>query len=132
MKNILLFSISYKIQKENYEFYVKTTLFVTFFYIRGIEDLELWLSEIEGQLQSEDFGKDLTSVQNLLKKHALVEADVNSHQDRIDGVKIAAEQFCSAGHFDAENIKAKHAALADRYTALMKPMSARKQVLYII
>lgn len=90
--------------------------------------MELWLSEIEGQLQSEDFGKDLTSVQNLLKKHALVEADVNSHQDRIDGVKIAADQFCSAGHFDAENIKAKHAALSDRYTALMKPMSARKQV----
>ena len=100
-----------------------------FKYYRGIEDLELWLSEIEGQLQSEDFGKDLTSVQNLLKKHALVEADVNSHQDRIDGVKIAADQFCSAGHFDAENIKAKHAALSDRYTALMKPMSARKQVL---
>ena len=100
-------------------------------YYRGIEDLELWLSEIEGQLQSEDFGKDLTSVQNLLKKHALVEADVNSHQDRIDGVKIAADQFCSAAHFDAENIKAKHAALSDRYTALMKPMSARKQVLKI-
>ena len=84
-------------------------------YNRGIEDLELWLSEIEGQLQSEDFGKDLTSVQNLLKKHALVEADVNSHQDRIDGVKIAAEQFVEQGHFDSENIKAKHSALADRY-----------------
>ena len=83
-------------------------------YNRGIEDLELWLSEIEGQLQSEDFGKDLTSVQNLLKKHALVEADVNSHQDRIDGVKIAAEQFVEQGHFDSENIKAKHSALADR------------------
>ena len=84
-------------------------------YNRGIEDLELWLSEIEGQLQSEDYGKDLTSVQNLLKKHALVEADVNSHQDRVDGVKIAAEQFVEAGHFDSENIKAKHSALADRY-----------------
>lgn len=96
-------------------------------YNRGIEDLELWLSEIEGQLQSEDFGKDLTSVQNLLKKHALVEADVNSHQDRIDGVKIAAEQFVEQGHFDSENIKAKHSALADRYTGLMKPMNGRKQ-----
>ena len=83
-------------------------------YNRGIEDLELWLSEIEGQLQSEDFGKDLTSVQNLLKKHALIEADVNSHQDRIDGVKIASEQFCEAGHFDSENIKAKYEALAER------------------
>ena len=40
-------------------------------YNRGIEDLELWLSEIEGQLLSEDYGKDLTSVQNLQKKHGL-------------------------------------------------------------
>ena len=63
-------------------------------------------------------GKDLTSVQNLLKKHALVEADVNSHQDRIDGVKIASEQFVQAGHFDSENIKAKYSALADRYVMI--------------
>lgn len=60
---------------------------------RGIEDLELWLSENEAQLVSEDYGKDLTSVQNLLKKHALMETDVGSHQDRVDGVKIAAQQF---------------------------------------
>ena len=89
--------------------------------------MELWLSEIEGQLQSEDYGKDLTSVQNLLKKHALIEADVNSHQDRVDGVKIASEQFCEQGHFDSENIKAKHLALAERYEALLKPMTNRKQ-----
>ena len=29
-------------------------------YNRGNEDLELWLSEIEGKLLSEDYGKDLT------------------------------------------------------------------------
>ncbi len=96
-------------------------------YNRGIEDLELWLSEIEGQLQSEDYGKDLTSVQNLLKKHALIEADISSHQDRVDGVKISADQFCQAGHFDAENIKAKQEALAERYANLNKPMASRKQ-----
>ena len=67
-------------------------------YNRGNEDLELWLSEVEGQLLSEDYGKDLTSVQNLQKKHAL-------HQDRIDGIRISSEQFVNAGHFDAENIK---------------------------
>ena len=49
----------------------------------------------------------MTSVQNLQKKQALLEADVASHQDRIDGVRIAAEQFSQAGHFDADNIVAK-------------------------
>ena len=94
---------------------------------RGIEDLELWLSEVEGQLNSEDYGKDLTSVQNLLKKHALVETDVSSHQDRVDGVRIAAEQFSQTGHFDAETIVSKQVNLNERYSHLMDPLDLRKQ-----
>lgn len=96
---------------------------------RTIEDLEMWLSEIEAQLSSEEFGKDLTSVQNLLKKHALLETDIHSHQDRMDGIRIAADQFCDAGHFDAENIKAKQTALTERYSNLHTPMIVRKQKL---
>jgi len=94
---------------------------------RGIEDLEMWLSEIEGQLLSEDYGKDLTSVQNLQKKHSLMEADIAAHQDRIDGVRIAAEQFCQSGHFDAENIRLKQDALNERYSSLIRPMIMKKQ-----
>lgn len=47
---------------------------------RNVEDIELWLYEVEGHLASDDYGKDLTSVQNLQKKHALLEADVAAHQ----------------------------------------------------
>ena len=93
---------------------------------RGIEDLELWLSEIEGQINSEDYGKDLTSVQNLLKKHALLEADVASHQDRIDGVQISADQFNKTGHFDAETIVAKADTLTERFGLLKDPLESRK------
>ncbi|XP_013775722.1 spectrin alpha chain-like isoform X2 [Limulus polyphemus] len=94
---------------------------------RGVEDIEIWLSEIEGQLMSEDYGKDLTSVQNLLKKQALLEADVSSHQDRIDGVVIQADNFVERGHFDGESIKAKQVALVERYNAVHQPMTARRQ-----
>lgn len=94
---------------------------------RTIEDIELWLSEIEGQLLSEDYGKDLTSVQNLQKKHALLEADVASHLDRIESVKAATNQFLERGHFDADNIKAKQAAMCERYENLQRPMNNRKQ-----
>ncbi|KOB75710.1 Alpha Spectrin, partial [Operophtera brumata] len=48
-------------------------------YNRAVEDIELWLSE------------DLTSVQNLQKKHALLEADVGSHAERIDAIRTQAE-----------------------------------------
>lgn len=94
---------------------------------RTVEDIELWLSEVEGQLMSEDCGKDLTSVQNLQKKHALLEADVTSHADRIDGIAQTAEQFIKSGHFDAANIKTKQEQLQGRYGALQRPMSGRKQ-----
>ncbi|CAG0916965.1 unnamed protein product [Notodromas monacha] len=94
---------------------------------RSVEDIEIWLSEIEAQLGSEDYGKDLMSVQNLLKKQQLLETDVYSHQDRMDGVRIACEQFVTRGHFDAENIKAKAAALEARYSALHPPMQYRRE-----
>uniref|UniRef100_A0A668ATS1 Spectrin alpha, non-erythrocytic 1 n=1 Tax=Myripristis murdjan TaxID=586833 RepID=A0A668ATS1_9TELE len=96
---------------------------------RNVEDIELWLYEVEGHLASDDFGKDLTSVQNLQKKHALLEADVAAHQDRIDGITIQARQFQEAGHFDADNIRKKQEALVVRYEALREPMAARKQKL---
>ncbi|CAH2100408.1 unnamed protein product [Euphydryas editha] len=94
---------------------------------RASEDIELWLSEVEGQLLSEDYGKDLTSVQNLQKKHALLEADVSSHAERIEALRAQAEQFIEKGHFDADNIKAKRDALVARYAALDKPMAVRKR-----
>ncbi|XP_014341661.1 spectrin alpha chain, non-erythrocytic 1 isoform X9 [Latimeria chalumnae] len=96
---------------------------------RNVEDIELWLYEVEGHLSSDDYGKDLTSVQNLQKKHALLEADVAAHQDRIDGITIQARQFQEAGHFDADNIRKKQEALVSRYEALKDPMVARKQKL---
>ena len=65
-------------------------------------------------------------MQNLQKKHSLLEADVGAHQDRLDGVRIASEQFTNAGHFDAENIRSKYDAMDNRYRSLMKPMSNRK------
>ncbi|XP_034234548.1 spectrin alpha chain isoform X1 [Thrips palmi] len=94
---------------------------------RTVEDVELWLSEMEGQLMSEDYGRDLTSVQNLQKKHALLEADVGSHADRVEGIRTASQQFVERGHFDADNIKSKQEGVTERYAALQKPMSVRKQ-----
>lgn len=54
-------------------------------YIAAVKDLDFWLGEVESLLTSEDSGKDLASVQNLMKKHQLVEADIQAHEDRING-----------------------------------------------
>ncbi|XP_048876599.1 spectrin alpha chain, non-erythrocytic 1-like isoform X2 [Brienomyrus brachyistius] len=96
---------------------------------RNVEDVELWLYEVEGHLASDDYGKDLTGVQNLQKRHALLETDVAAHQDRIDGITIQARQFQEAGHFDADSIREKQGALVARYEALKEPMATRRQKL---
>ena len=36
--------------------------------------------QVEAQLSSEDRGRDLAGVQNLLKKHQLLEADITAHE----------------------------------------------------
>lgn len=96
---------------------------------RNIEDIELWLSELEGQTASEDFGKDLISVQNLQKKQALLESDFNAHQERIDAVSQQANNFEQLGHFDAPTIRKKEQSLLQRYNNLREPLHHRKNKL---
>lgn len=42
--------------------------------------LLLFRCQVEALLASEDYGKDLASVNNLLKKHQLLEADISAHE----------------------------------------------------
>uniref|UniRef100_A0A1I8B6Y0 Spectrin alpha chain n=1 Tax=Meloidogyne hapla TaxID=6305 RepID=A0A1I8B6Y0_MELHA len=84
---------------------------------RNVEDVELWLGELERKLASEDFGKNLNTVQNLQKKLALVEADYNAHSERLDTIGQQAREFQSIGHFNAPQI------------ALLDPLQRRKNKL---
>ncbi len=36
--------------------------------------------QVEAQLSSEDFGRDLSGVQNLIKKHQLTDNDITAHK----------------------------------------------------
>jgi spectrin alpha len=96
---------------------------------RAVEDFEMWLSEVESQLLSEDYGKDLTAVQNLLKKHQLLESDVVSHKEHLEQLLKQADDFVANEHFDSSNIDKKRRNVSDRYRALKSPMNVRKSKL---
>jgi spectrin alpha len=96
---------------------------------RTVEDIEVWLGEVEAGLNSEDYGKDLTSVQNIQKKHGLLESDVLSHQERVDSVLQTAREFIDRGHFDGDSIKRKGEIVEKRYSALQAPLEARRRKL---
>ena len=42
-------------------------------FLRAVEDMEQWILDMESQMASEDMGKDLMSVNILIKKHAVSE-----------------------------------------------------------
>lgn len=46
-------------------------------------------------LLSQDYGKHLLGVEDLLQKHALVEADISIQADRVRNVNSNAQRFAS-------------------------------------
>lgn len=84
---------------------------------------------MEGQLVSDDYGKDLTSVQNLQKKHALVEADIAAHKDKMNQINKQADDFKEAGHFNSDAIDEKRNSVAERYDDLQEPLKSREEKL---
>ncbi|KAL8606296.1 hypothetical protein ACOMHN_024191 [Nucella lapillus] len=96
---------------------------------RNVDDVERWLNDIESSLVSEDYGKDMTNVQNLQKRHGLLEADVVAHQDRMEALNTQATLFASGDHFDKDTIGKKAVEVKERYEKLKAPMTSRKQKL---
>ena len=58
-----------------------------------VEDLERWLDRVEGELSSEDHGKDLISVENLMKKLDAVEAEIQGRGDNVTDVMAKARDL---------------------------------------
>lgn len=72
-------------------------------------------SQVESLLMSEDSGKDLASVQNLIKKHQLVEADITAHEDRIKDMNSQSDGLIESGQFDSDNIGERRDSINERY-----------------
>uniref|UniRef100_A0A8D3E9R8 Spectrin beta chain n=1 Tax=Scophthalmus maximus TaxID=52904 RepID=A0A8D3E9R8_SCOMX len=54
-----------------------------------------WMDEMKMLLLSQDYGKHLLGVEDLLHKHALVEADIGIQADRVRNVNSNAQKFAS-------------------------------------
>uniref|UniRef100_A0A3Q0RU03 Spectrin beta chain n=1 Tax=Amphilophus citrinellus TaxID=61819 RepID=A0A3Q0RU03_AMPCI len=54
-----------------------------------------WMDEMKMLLLSQDYGKHLLGVEDLLQKHALVEADISIQADRVRNVNSNAQKFAS-------------------------------------
>lgn len=63
-------------------------------------------------------GRDLIGVQNLMKKHQAVVAEINNHESRIASVTQTGQQMVDAKHFASEDIKQRLANLNKHWNHL--------------
>merc|ERR1719273_1281929 len=84
-------------------------------FIAAVKDLDFWLGEVESLLNTDDVGKDLASVLNLMKKHQLVDADIESHDDRMKDMNDQADSLIKSEQFDAGDIEEKRKSINERY-----------------
>lgn len=87
----------------------------------SIEDFLEWLSSIEKALTSEELGHDLNSVNNFIKKHSLLEADIVAHRERVNEFAKRVEEFEEDSHFQFNEIRQKADEATGRYGKLTGP-----------
>lgn len=68
-------------------------------------------------------------VQNLLKKHEAVDAEITAHEQLINTVISTAEQLLERDHYAADEIEARCAKLQDSWAELTSLSAARQQKL---
>lgn len=63
-------------------------------------------------------GRDLIGVQNLMKKHQALQAEVAGHEPRINNVCQSGQDMINGGHFAGDQIDGKIKDLKDKWQAL--------------
>lgn len=96
---------------------------------RSLDEFEIWLAEIEQQIQSKDYGKDLVTVNSLLKKHTALENDVLQYTDNCENINETAEQFFKMQHFMCEELQERANYAIARFAQLQEPIQARRDKL---
>ncbi|EHB13805.1 Spectrin beta chain, brain 2 [Heterocephalus glaber] len=92
-----------------------------------------WMGEMKGRLQSQDLGKHLAGVEDLLQLHELVEADITVQAERVRAVSASALRFCEPGKeyrpCDPQLVSERVATLERSYEALCELAAARRACL---
>ena len=84
-------------------------------FVAATKDLEFWLGEMESLLNGTVSGKDLASVQHLMRKHQVVEADISAHDDRIREMNEQADSLVKSKNFKENGIDGKRELINQRY-----------------
>ncbi|XP_031418082.1 spectrin beta chain, non-erythrocytic 1 isoform X1 [Clupea harengus] len=97
-------------------------------FTQSCADLDKWLAGLEGQIQSDDYGKDLTSVNILLKKQQMLESQVEVRQREVGELQSQAHALSEEGR-DTEEVDGQRQVVECKFQELLDPLRKRKNLL---
>ncbi|XP_041920801.1 spectrin beta chain, non-erythrocytic 1 isoform X2 [Alosa sapidissima] len=97
-------------------------------FTQSCADLDKWLVGLEGQIQSDDYGKDLTSVNILLKKQQMLESQVEVRQKEVGELHSQAQALRQEGK-DSDEVDSRRRGVEQKFQGLLDPLRQRKRSL---
>ncbi|KAK0150450.1 Spectrin beta chain, non-erythrocytic 1 [Merluccius polli] len=95
-------------------------------FTQSCTDLDKWLGGLEGQIQSDDYGKDLTSVNILLKKQQMLESQVEVREREVGELQVQAQALRQEGK-DCEEVDGQRDGVERKFLALQDPLKKRRE-----
>ncbi|XP_077469904.1 spectrin beta chain, non-erythrocytic 1 isoform X2 [Stigmatopora argus] len=94
-------------------------------FTQSCADLDKWLAGLDGQLQSDDYGKDLTSVNILLKKQQMLESQVEVRQKEVDELQSQSLALSREGK-GSEEVDGQRKGVESKFGSLRAPLKSRR------
>ncbi|XP_030011426.1 spectrin beta chain, non-erythrocytic 1 isoform X2 [Sphaeramia orbicularis] len=94
-------------------------------FTQSCADLDKWLDSLDGQLQSDDYGKDLTSVNILLKKQQMLESQVEVRQKEVEELQKQSQALSQEGK-GSEEVDGQRISVETKFQMLQAPLQKRR------
>lgn len=95
---------------------------------RDADETITWITEKDVVLSSDDYGRDLVSVQTLQRKHEGIERDLAALEDKVMTLGQEADRLCSIHSDHGSQIRGKHAEIMATWEMLKRKAQDRKSV----
>uniref|UniRef100_A0AAX7T4E9 Spectrin beta chain n=1 Tax=Astatotilapia calliptera TaxID=8154 RepID=A0AAX7T4E9_ASTCA len=97
-------------------------------FTQSCADLDKWLAGLEGQIQSDDYGKDLTSVNILLKKQQMLENQVEVRQREVVELQSQVKALGQEVK-DTDEVDGRRQVVENKFQELLEPLRRRRNFL---
>ncbi|XP_015276700.1 PREDICTED: spectrin beta chain, non-erythrocytic 1 isoform X1 [Gekko japonicus] len=94
-------------------------------FTQSCADLDKWLNGLESQIQSDDYGKDLTSVNILLKKQQMLENQMGVRRKEVEELQSQAQALSQEGK-STDEVDGQRIIVEKKFVELLAPLNERK------